>query len=149
MADNTAFFMGVNPVLTNLTSAITVKEGHNASNSIASQTLEDGSIINDHIIVLPRTVSVDFFVSNIDGTNSQTLGENAITVFQELERIRNERELVTLYTYHEIYDNMAIESITSAHEAPNRGQLTINVIFKEVNKAFVNTGSNPINKTGG
>lgn len=115
--------------------ALTVpNETHSFGNEIVSQTLEDGSNISDHIIILQDELEVQIFVSN------SVLQESQDT-YAALKTIRNKRELCTVFTDHEIYENMAIESVSAPHEAPMVNSITFTVKFKRIDwvGAVVNT----------
>jgi len=128
-------------ILQDLDAYITVSEAHTADNDVVDQVLENGSPMTDHIIIKPDYLELNFYVSNIDGPNSPLVGETSRTIWQELKRMRNSRELLTILTQHEIYESMAIESLGATHEAPFRGQLKVTVKFKKVNLTNFNTGS--------
>lgn len=115
--------------------ALTVpNETHSFGNEIVSQTLEDGSNISDHIIILQDELEVQIFVSNSIFQESQD-------TYEALKTIRNKRELCTVFTDHEIYENMAIESVSAPHEAPMVNSITFTVKFKRIDwaGAVVNT----------
>lgn len=106
--------------------ALTIpSETHSFGNDIATQVLEDGSPISDHIIVLQDELEVQIFVSNSVQQESQD-------VYAALKTIRNERELCTVYTDHEIYYDMAIESVSAPHEAPMVNCMTFTVKFRRI-----------------
>jgi len=107
-------------ILQDLDAYITVSEAHTADNDVVDQVLENGSPMTDHIIIKPDYLELNFYVSNIDGPNSPLVGETSRTIWQELKRMRNSRELLTILTQHEIYESMAIESLGATHEAPFR-----------------------------
>lgn len=115
--------------------ALTVpNETHTFGNEIVSQTLEDATNISDHIIILQDELEVQIFVSNSVFQESQD-------TYAALKTIRNKRELCTVFTDHEIYENMAIESVTAPHEAPMVNSITFTVKFKRIDwvGAIVNT----------
>lgn len=106
--------------------ALTVpNETHTFGNEVVAQTLEDGSNLADHIIILQDELEVQIFVSN------SVLQESQDT-YAALKTIRNKRELCTVYTDHEIYENMAIESVTAPHEAPMVNVITFTIKFKRI-----------------
>lgn len=144
MNESVIVYSGNTPIL-DLKSAIVMSEAHTAENDIVEQTLEDGSPMTDHIVVKPDYIEIAFVISNVESVNgiSQPLtGERAKTVWQELKRIRNKRLLVTVLTVHELYENMAIESLTGTHEAPTYGQLSYNIKLKKIDITNFNLGSN-------
>lgn len=106
--------------------AMTVtNETHTFANEVVSQTLENGAPLVDHIIVLQDELECQIFVSNNVLQDSQD-------VYAAVKTLRNTRALVNVYTGHEIYSNMAIESVNAPHEAPNVNCLTFTIKFKKI-----------------
>lgn len=106
--------------------ALTVtNETHNFGNEVVSQVLENGSLLTDHIIVLQDELEAQIFVSNSRPQESQD-------VYSAIKGLRNNRELCNVYTDHEIYTSMAIETVSAPHEAPQVNAITFTVKFKRV-----------------
>lgn len=109
--------------------AITViNETHSFSNEVVNQTLEDGSSLADHIIVLQDELECQIFVSNSEPQKSQDS-------YSYLKKVRNNRQLCQVFTSHEIYSNMAIESVSAPHEAPMVNVITFTIKFKKIDYA--------------
>jgi hypothetical protein len=141
MADNiTIFNRAGNQVVQNLTGGITMNETHDAKNTVTSQTLENGSPLVDHIIIEADEITVSLLFTNFDGHGKPLEGEMAKTAWQELKRLRNNRELLEVVTLHEIYTNMAIVSINAKHDAPYKGQLNIELQLKKIDQTNLNIG---------
>lgn len=136
------------PVIFNSITTITLSETHGAENSVTEQTLENGEKINDHIIVHPATIELKFLITNSEGGTALKNTEEAKTAWQTLKGIRNNRTLLIVDTIHELYRNMAIESLSGIHEAPYTGQLMFTIRMKQINYANVNTGKNTLAKMG-
>lgn len=100
-------------------------ETHTMTNDVVSQTLEDGTPLADHIIVQQDELEVIAFVSNSVPQKSQE-------VFKSLKMIRNLRQLCIIFTDHEIYHGMAIESISAPHSAPMVNEIRFTIKFKRV-----------------
>lgn len=146
MPDNkdVVIYSGSDAVL-DLKSAVVQSEDHTADNEVVEQTLENGSPMTDHIIIKPDLLEISFVITNVESINGHTqplTGERAKTVWQELKRIRNTRTLLTVLTAHELYEDMAIESLSGSHQAPNRGQLSYTIKLKKVNVTNFNVGKN-------
>lgn len=105
-----------------------LNETHSFANEVVTQTLEDGSPISDHIVIQQDELEVQIFISNSVVQKSQE-------VYALLKTMRNTRELCKVYTDHEIYGNMAIESVSAPHEAPMVNELRVTVKFKRVDYA--------------
>lgn len=121
-----------------LTLEATLSENHNARSQVTNYTIEDGSTISDHIINDPVKVSIRGFVSNSPVDIGATIaagfsGDNAQNTFDELYRIRDEKELVTVVSKYRSYENMAITNI----RVP-RGQQTGDAIEFTVDLLQVN-----------
>lgn len=102
-----------------------INETHSFANEVVSQTLENGSLLADHIIILQDELECQIFVSN------SVLQESQDT-YQALKTLRNQRQLCSVSTDHEIYSNMVIESVSAPHEAPNVNSMTFTVKFKKI-----------------
>ena len=106
--------------------ALTVtNETHNFANEVVSQPLENGSLLTDHIIIMQDELEVQVFVSNSVPQESQD-------TYSALKIIRNTRQLCNVYTDHEIYTSMAIESVSAPHEAPQVNAITFTIKFKRI-----------------
>lgn len=94
-------------------------------------TAED---IVEHIILNPRVVSIEAYMSNIDDDN-RALGENARNALAELDKIRVERLPLDLITEHIAYNNMVLTSISAGHPGSgptDRGSMTYELTFQQV-----------------
>lgn len=126
MAKRGSLYISTGNVELRFDDALTVvNETHTFANEVVSQTLEDGSLLTDHIIVLQDELESQVFVSN------SVRGESE-DVYSTLKQIRNNRKLCSVYTDHELYSNMAIESVTAPHEAPMTKCITFTIKFKRV-----------------
>lgn len=114
--------------------AVTIaSETHTFTNEIANQTLEDGSNLADHIIVQQDELECQLFVSNAVPGKSQE-------IYAQLKNIRNNREMCTVYTEHQNYERMVIESVNAPHEAPMVNQIVFTVKFKQIDWGFEKSG---------
>ena len=126
MAERGAIYIQGPKIWLRFDDAMTVtNETHIFSNEVVSQTLENGAPLVDHIIVLQDELECQIFVSNNVFQDSQD-------VYAAVKTLRNTRALVNVYTGHEIYSNMAIESVNAPHEAPNVNCLTFTIKFKKI-----------------
>lgn len=143
MADNITIFNRAGAqVIQNLLGGITMNESHSAKNTVTSQTLENGSPLVDHIVIEADELSISLLFTNMDGHQRPLEGEVAKTAWQELKRLRNNRELLEIVTLHEIYTDMVIVSIDAKHDAPYKGQLNIDVSLKKIDVTNPNIGAN-------
>jgi hypothetical protein len=145
--ESIVIYSGDVPIL-DLKGTVLQSENHTAENEVVEQVLENGSPMADHIIIKPDILEISFIVTNLDVTASSNIlgAENAKTVWNELKRLRNTRALIDVLTTHENYTSMAIESLTSSHEAPFKGQLKYNIKLKKVDLTNFNVGNNTPDK---
>lgn len=117
---------------------VTVLEGeeHTRVSQITEQVVENGSIIADHIIPKPRTVTIRVEQPNISFTGNNDLQE-AADVLDKLERIWSDRGVVDLYTRHRTLKNMAITNLVATHAAPFNNRLKFVITLTQINE--VNT----------
>lgn len=109
-----------------------LSENHKADAQITNQPIEDGSIVSDHIILQPDVVEIIAEMSNFDSNNSQSIGERATTAWAEFKRAIQSRELFDVVTHHELYENMALESLGGEHVAPYTGKLALKLTFRKI-----------------
>ena len=114
-----------------IVSAIRVSETHNFGNEVVSQPLEDGTALLDHIIIEPDELEIVIHCSNVSRNNNPFPSQ---TLYAQLKQIRNQRELCTIYTRHEIYKDMAITRISAPNNAPFVDRVDFTVGFKRVDK---------------
>ena len=109
-----------------------ISELHKAESTITNQPIEDGSVVSDHIILQPTTIEIIAEMSNFDGNDSQSLGERATTAWDEFKRSLESRTLFDVVTHHELYTNMAMETLSGEHVAPHTGKMQIKIAFRSV-----------------
>jgi len=111
---------------------VTISENHNLPSVVTNHPVEDGSTVSDHIVIEPRTLTVQGLVSNTPvqiggGTN------NAIKdTFDELIRIRNARELFTVSTGLDVYSNMFFTNIDIPRDATTGQSLVWTATMQEI-----------------
>lgn len=109
------------PQIGSLTLDATLTESHEYRSQVTAFPVESGVTISDHIRNEPERISLEGFVTNSPVKSYGTpfkpdmwreQGENrAELAFNELMRIRDDRELVTIVTGLRKYSDMALESI--------------------------------------
>jgi len=140
MATYGSIYIKGTKTVVSLDEATTVpSETHTFENEVVSQTLENGCQLSDHIIVLQDELEVQLFISNSVQQKSQE-------VYAALKNMRNTRELCQIFTDHEIYKNMAIQSVSAPHEAPYINQLSMTLKFKRVDYVGSITNEYPPSK---
>lgn len=132
----------------------TVLEGedHTRTSQMTEQVIEGGSVINDHVILKPISVTVRFEQCNIlygktDVLQVQTQEELANIsasysngayfelqrVYFKLEKMWKDKQIVSLDTFHKSYVDMILTSLSGMHRAPYKGTMKFTATFTQVN----------------
>ena len=133
MSTGVGIFRSDSPEVIGVGIDLRMSEIHTAESTITNQPIEDGSIVSDHIILQPDVVEIIAEMSNFDSNDSQSVGERATTVWTEFKRLIQSRGLFDLVTHHELYTDMALESLGGEHVAPFTGRLQLKLTFRKVN----------------
>lgn len=110
-------------------------EDHIFSNQITEHTVENGSVISDHIKNDLQEGSLTGLVTNhsikqfglITGVTNR-----AKEAYDELKRIWKERSLISIITIMQRYDNVAITNVSSPRDEGTGEAIIFNVSFREV-----------------
>ena len=115
------------------------QETHKFSNTITSQTMEDGSEIADHVINNPIELTLQFEETNTaslsgiyDTITSLTKGEEPIGIFEKLKLLWEYKIPLTITTEHYRYTDMQIENMPISHVSPYKGALQVVVDLKKM-----------------
>lgn len=111
-------------------------EIHLPSATATTQALETGAPINDHVILNPTVVEIDFEVSNLDapfGGFPGSSGVRAILTVQLLLKMHRDRDLHIVVTRHNIYRNMVLLKPEITHRSPYTGAIIGKVTFQQLN----------------
>lgn len=111
-------------------------ETHNLQSTITQQAMEDGSIISEHVIQQPITVSLQFEETN--NTLKGWMIENK-TTFDKLFDIWKNKTVCQIMTEHKMYENMVVNNMPIQHRAPYKGSLSITCEFTQLNFAKPST----------
>ena len=131
-------------------------EDHSMESSIADHVLESGSTVSDHIFNLLREGSLTALITNHSiqtsaGTadtdvkgiyqnlaegmyDSVQLSNRAYEAWQDLKKIWEARELVTVTTSLEVYEDVAITSYSTSRDGDTGECLQIKLEFRQVKK---------------
>lgn len=101
---------------------VTQEEMHEWSNDVTQFPVEIGSQITDHIQPLPDKLTLSGVITNsaISETALQELegGDDRVqTAFELLLKLKEDRTLLTVYTKHKIYTDMALKSVNLPRDA--------------------------------
>jgi hypothetical protein len=127
-------------------------ETHNRVSQMTEQVIESGSVINDHIILKPQTVTLQFEQCNVlygkkdafDGKTREDLATMSVSyvneayfeirkVYNDLVNMWKSRTPVTLDTFHEQYYNMILSNLSGLHKAPYKGTMKFTATFTQLN----------------
>lgn len=128
-------------------------ESHSKSAVVTESPMEDGRAVSDGIIPLLRDGTLTALVSNHslkhvrtlsaqtaeaaleEAQNDMTEGDNrARQAWEELKGVMDRRELVTIVTALEVYENVAITSIETSRDGESGDALEIRISFRQVSK---------------
>lgn len=112
---------------------VKVSETHRFSNEVTTQTMEDGSVIDEHVINNPMEISVQFEETNntimagglFGGASFGGLSFGPVNTFNVLKNLAEHKVPMTITTQHTIYDNMVIKNMPILHRAPYRNALQV------------------------
>ena len=119
-----------------ITPDVKKSETHGYQSNVTQMAMEDGSIVSEHIIQQPITVSLQF-----EETNNTTGGRIADGLFgpkktfDQLVKLWENKTVCEIITEHKIYENMVIQNMPIQHRAPYRGSLSVSCEFTQMNFA--------------
>ena len=100
-----------------------IKDTHSASSTITQFPLEDGSFVNDHTILKPKTLSIS------TGVMSSNKPED---IYSTLIDIRDKRILMDIQTHLNLYENFLLESVEPVRDAGVGDLIMMSIKFQEV-----------------
>lgn len=115
-----------------ITFDLILSEAHNLSNDVTEHVVEDGSRITDHIKNNLENGSLSGLITNFSIKRKFEPGNFAQDAHDEMKRIWKSRELVTITTIMEKYENVAITNIDEARSEETGEATVLNVTFKKV-----------------
>jgi hypothetical protein len=89
--------------------------------------------VTEHVILAPPKITIEAWISNIDGSFIPAIGERAKQALIDLQTLRIDRELLEVVTYHIIYEDMVLVEIKAVHENLETGALKVSCTFQQVN----------------
>lgn len=128
MAEDSALLIGHSLSGGRVQYNVRVKENHELDARVTVNTIENGEVITDHVILLPKKLTLEF-----EQTNAFDGKQKAIDAWTELKIMWEDRIPFNVLTYHDSYPNMVIEKVGAIHEAPNKGSLRFSVTLKQIN----------------
>jgi hypothetical protein len=129
------FFSGRDYKIGTIELDLILGEEHNFSNEITEHTIENGSVISDHIKNNLENGSLTGLITNhsikqfglITGVTNR-----AKDAFDELKRLWKERSLISIITIMQRYDNVVIENVSMPRDEGTGEAIIINLSFRQV-----------------
>lgn len=121
-----------------ITPDVKKSESHRYQSEITQNTMEDGTVIAEHIIQKPVTVTLSFEMTN--GTLGTRFVPNIAkwvgfdTIFDKLIMLWEKKIECTVITHHKKYEHMVIENMPIVHKAPYKGAYQVMCDFIQLNK---------------
>ena len=126
-------------------------ESHSKNAQVTENPLQDGRAVSDGIYLELREGSLTGLVSNhsikhsvppdrqtaeglLDKAENYQLENRAKQAWEDLKSLMDSKQLVTIVTSLEVYDNVAITSIETERDGDTGDALEIKVGFKQVQK---------------
>jgi hypothetical protein len=120
---------------------VTQDEAHEWKNDVTLYPVEEGSQISDNIRRMPDKLTITGWITdspiNDESTSSDNTSSRVSTTFGLLHDLMEARELMTVYTRHKVYTNMALQSCN----IPRNGDIgeALNFTLEFVNVRIVST----------
>jgi hypothetical protein len=122
---------GDNDVLFN--STLSIQESQSAQ--ITTHAVEKGSDVQDHIKYDPETVTLSIVITDDDLSVTDPMSFLNKTVSERLDQLktwRDERELLTFYSYEKDYEDFAIESFGSDQSIDYGSGRSLSLTLKKI-----------------
>jgi hypothetical protein len=110
---------------------VTITEQHRYNSRVTNYPVEDGTIVSDHIINEPDTLTLQALVTDTP-LSILSLPNRSVDVFNRLIEIQQKRELITVITGLKIYDSMAITSLDVPRNLTTGQSLTFTIELQKV-----------------
>jgi hypothetical protein len=122
-----------------------ITEDHRFNSRVTYYPVETGTLVSDHIINQPDVVVLQGLVSDTP-LNALALFNRSIQAFNQLVRLHERREVVTVVTGLKVYPSMAITSMNVPRNIRTGQSLTFTVelqrvVFDTSVRLFLDTGN--------
>lgn len=123
---------------------VSPNQSHRFPTRITENPVEDGSVMSDHVVLLPLTVEIEGRITDASTTLSEGFRAEGTAKdgWRELVRLQKQREPFQVVTGLETYENMLLEEVI-AMRTPEDGQsVKFAAILREVQIVGRNTPTN-------
>lgn len=110
---------------------VTITEQHSYTSRVTSYPVENGTIVSDHIINDPETLTLQAIVTDTP-LNALAIENRSTDVFNRLIDLQKNRELVEVVTGIKVYSSMAITSIEVPRNTATGQSLTFTINMQKV-----------------
>lgn len=125
-------------------------ESTSLRSQITEYPIEDGSVISDHITQESETLSIEGVITGAGTLFNIAAGKAKLIAAKEaLRELHKKRELITVVTGIDVYEDFAIESCEISRNNEDGEQFSVNLELKKINKVTLRTEEIPPEKTKG
>lgn len=126
---------------------VTMDEAHEWQNDVTNNPVENGSPISDHIQIMPDKLRItgmisdsaisDAVIKQFSGIDDSEFLTRVQTAFDLLRKLKEDRELITVYTRYKIYTDMALTSLSIPRSNQDGDSIQFSIEFMHIR--IVNT----------
>lgn len=125
-------------------------ENTSLRSQITEYPIEDGSVISDHITQESETLSLEGVITGAGTLFNIAAGKSKLIAAKEtLRTLHKNRELITIITGVDVYEDFAIESCDINRNSDDGEQFSVSMELRKVNKVSLRTEEIPPEKTSG
>jgi hypothetical protein len=117
---------------------VTISEAHNLSSNVTEKPVEDGSNINDNVILGNAKLSIAGILTD------DKLGKSQTEKWAALKEIRRSREPFTVTTSLEVYESMIFTDLSVGRDVSNTGAVFFNAELTQVRIIASETAQVPL-----
>lgn len=145
-----SYFVGTRTVIGALELDALVSENTSLKSQITEYPIEDGSVISDHISQESETLSIEGVITGAGTLFNISAGKSKLIAAKEaLRGLHKKRELVTIVTGVDVYEDFAIGSCEINRNADDGERLNVNLTLKKIEKVTLRNEEIPPEKTSG
>ncbi|MFZ7222726.1 phage baseplate protein [Avibacterium avium] len=123
-------------------------ESTSLSSQITEYPVEDGTVISDHITQESERLSLSGVITGAGTLFNVGLGKyKLISAKETLRELHANRELITIVTGLDVYQDFAIESIEIERNSDDGERLNVTAEFRKINKVSLRKEEMPPEKT--
>ena len=143
-----SYLVGTRTVIGALELDALVSENTSLKSQITEYPIEDGSVISDHISQESETLSLEGVITGTGTLFNIAAGKSKLIAAKEaLRTLHKNRELITIITGVDVYEDFAIESCDINRNNKDGEQFSVNLELKKINKVTLRTEEIPPEKT--